>query len=147
PRPRFRHTRGHCRNNLLAVRVRTGHGSDRSNRPALPPHRRRSDPPPVRMNLEPTVVRAECLCCLVALCWVSPAAAQPLFHFDRAYTITLANKQYGFVDVVQTPGGFRWTEFWFADHRFEPAHHWQDCWVLAIPPVGLGFAFRYLTRP
>jgi hypothetical protein len=88
-----------------------------------------------------------CLTCVALTLWASPASAQPLFHEDRDWTVEVGGLLYGFRDVVQTPGEFRWARVWIAGRPFDPAHRPPDRWVLAVPTVPAVFVARHLTRP
>jgi len=85
-------------------------------------------------------------CTVLALC-ASPVGAQPLFHCEHDWTIEIGGGRYGFRDVVQTPGEFRWTQVWVAGRPFEPLHQPADRWMLAVPAVAPVLAVRYLTAP
>jgi len=86
-----------------------------------------------------------CVACAAILLGVSSAGAQPLFRGERDWTTEIGGQLYGFRDVVQTPGDFRWTQVWIAGRSFVPAHNPADWWVFALPPVAAALAERYLT--
>lgn len=83
-------------------------------------------------------------CVALALC---PATgnAQPLFHSEYRWTVTIDERQYGLQDVIQTPGDFRWTQVWFADASFSVNLHIAEAAVAAlfqpVTPVILTKAF------
>lgn len=82
------------------------------------------------------------LVCFTLTLGASPASAQALFRYERDWTADLGGLMYGFRDVIQTPGEFRRTQVWIGGRLFDPA----DRLVLAIPPVTVVLAVRYLTR-
>lgn len=86
------------------------------------------------------------VCAALAL-WPSPADAQPLFRRERDWTFEIGGRTYGVCDVVQTPGDFWWSEVWIAGRKFVPHHYPAERWVLALPPVAIVVAVRYVTRP
>ena len=88
-----------------------------------------------------------CLASIALALSASPANAQPLFHYERDWTIEVEGRLYGFRDVVQTPGDFYWTQVWFQGHQFTPAHYREHRWVLIFPPVAAILAARYVIRP
>ena len=85
--------------------------------------------------------------CAALVLWPVPADAQPLFRRERAWTVEVGGRAYGWCDVAQAPGDWWWTVVWVAGRPLAPAHRAEDRWVLAVPPVAAFLAVRYLTRP
>ena len=85
--------------------------------------------------------------CVGLLAWASPADAQPLFRRERAWTVDLGGRTWGWCDVVQAPGDFWWPEVWVAGRPFMPTSRPADRWLLAAPPVAAVLAVRFGTRP
>src|SRR5688572_16600470 len=78
--------------------------------------------------------------CLAVALGSSAASAQPLFKHEHDWTFTIGGRRYGFWDVAQMPGDFRWTQVWVGGWVFEPARQttrWRaDRLVLALIPAG-----------
>jgi hypothetical protein len=51
--------------------------------------------------------------------WPLPANAQPLFHYERNWTITTGEHLYGLRQVAETPGDRRWTQVWIGRSAFD----------------------------
>ena len=50
--------------------------------------------------------------------WPLAASAQPLFHYEHDWTVTVGGHLYGMREVVQTPGDFRRTQIWIGGYLF-----------------------------
>jgi hypothetical protein len=59
------------------------------------------------------------LLCLAVAFWPLPARAQPLFHTERNWTVTVGEHLYGLRQVAETPGERRWTQVWVGRSAFD----------------------------
>jgi hypothetical protein len=76
------------------------------------------------------------LLCLATALEPSPASAQPLFHAERNWTITIGERLYGLRQVVQTPGERRWTQVWMGRSVFDVRCRAEEILALPLlPPV------------
>ena len=62
--------------------------------------------------------RAYLLCLALAL-WPLRASAQPLFRYERNWTVTVGEHLYGLRQVVQRPGERRLTQVWIGRCAFD----------------------------
>ncbi len=84
----------------------------------------------------------------ISLGTLNHAAAQPLFHHEYDWTFIMGDQLYGFRDVVQEPGHFRWTEIWLGDRVYEPEIKAEDRRLLKrYPPLTAILGVRRLLRP
>jgi hypothetical protein len=67
----------------------------------------------------PMMPRCGFLLSLAIAIWPLPANAQPLFHYERNWTITTGEHLYGLRQVAETPGDRRFTQVWLGRCTFD----------------------------
>ena len=84
------------------------------------------------------------LLCMALAFWPVRASAQPLFRYERNWTVTVGEHLYGLRQVVQTPGERRWTQVWIGRCAFDMRCRADEVMALlllppaySVPQVGL----------
>jgi hypothetical protein len=77
-------------------------------------------------------VARTCLLWLAIAVWPVPVSAQPLFRYEHDWTITVGDHMYGLREVVQMPGGWRWTQVWVGQHSFNTRFRAGEVVTLAL---------------
>jgi hypothetical protein len=66
--------------------------------------------------------------------WPLRASAQPLFRYERNWTVPVGERLYGLRQVAQTPGERRWTQVWLGPYTFDMRCRADEVLALILHP-------------
>jgi|GEM_PF-4239385 len=85
---------------------------------------------------------------LTLMVWPVAVSAQPLFHHEHDWTVSIAGQTYGLREVVQTPGEFRRTQIWVCGRSRELKLRAVEVLVIVLAPLAavVGFGLWRVNR-